>query len=246
MYREIKSILKTLIPKQFLFRHEPKLRFLLYQFYKGSALECRLCGKKLRKFVLLEDGEKLCPYCGSLSRTRRLWDILQTTGLLKEDISMLDFSPSRSFYRVLKKRIDVHYSSTDLSGDFISDFQYDITNIPVEAGTYDLIICYHILEHIPEDTKAMQELHRVLKSGGTCIIQTPFREGEIYEDPSIDNDQDRIKHFGQSDHVRIYSAAGLKDRLENTGFQVKLREFTDPEDKRFGYKSKEKVLICTK
>jgi SAM-dependent methyltransferase len=246
MYRGLKSILKTLIPKKVLFYHEPKFRFLLYQFYKGSAFECRLCGKKLRKFILLEDGEKLCPSCGSLSRTRRLWDFLQTTGLLKEGISILDFSPSRSFYRRMKNHTDIHYSSTDLSGDFISDFHYDITNIPVETGKYDLIICYHILEHIPEDLKATQELHRVLRSGGTCLIQTPFREGEIYEDPSINNDQDRIKHFGQNDHVRIYSAAGLKDRLVKTGFQVTVREFTEPDDNRFGYKSKEKVLICTK
>jgi SAM-dependent methyltransferase len=246
MYLELKSIFKTLIPKKFLFTHEPKFRFLLYQFYKGSTFECRLCGKKLHSFILLENGEKLCPSCGSISRTRRLWDILITASLLKEGISILDFSPSRSLYRVLKNRTDIHNSSTDLSGDFISDFHYNITNIPAEAGTHDLIICYHILEHIPEDMKAIQELYRVLKSGGTCIIQTPFKEGETYEDPSIDNDQDRIKHFGQKDHVRVYSAAGLKDRLVKSGFQVILREFSEPDDNRFGYKSKEIVLICTK
>src|SRR5690606_15351560 len=100
---------------------------------------------------------------------------------------------------------------TDLSGDFLSDFQYDITDIKVQNDQYHLIICYHVLEHIDNDYQAMNELFRVLKKDGTCIIQTPFKEGDIYEDASIINEHDRLIHFGQKDHVRIYSINGLKD-----------------------------------
>jgi len=245
MYTEIKRLIKSVIPKTFLFHYEPKFRLVLYQFYKGENYQCNLCNKTLRKFIIMEDGERLCPFCGSLSRTRRLWDIL-SSGYIKKGICILDFSPSRSLYRVLKNSAGISYSSTDISGDFLADFQFDITNIDAEKDTYDLIICYHILEHIERDMKAMQEIYRVMKKGGTCIIQTPFNIGDIYEDLSVATELERLKHFGQKDHVRIYSVGGLKDRLVRCGFQVTVRQFTDIEDNKFGFKEAEAVLICTK
>ena len=245
MYREIKQLIKTIIPKSMLFKHERKFRFLFYQFYKGVSFQCNVCNKKLRKFILLKDGDKLCPFCGSLSRTRRLWKII-TAEYLKKGISILDFSPSRSLYRVLKNIKGINYSSTDISGDFLSDFQYDITDINSGNDKFDLICCYHILEHIENDNQAMKELFRVLKKGGTSIIQTPFKEGDIYEDPTFDTATERLKHFGQRDHVRIYSANGLKDRLVKCGFHVTIKQFDEPEDNKFGFKAKEELLICTK
>ena len=112
------------------------------------------------------------------------------------------------------------YYSTDISGDFISDYQFNILKIDKRSEQFDLIICYHILEHIQDDIQAIKELYRVLKFSGTAIIQTPFKEGDNYENQSIINSQDRLKHFGQEDHVRIYSIEGLKSRLESCGFQV--------------------------
>jgi len=245
MYNQIKKLSKALFPKRILFKYEPKFRYVLYQFYKGVNFKCNVCDKKLSKFIHLKDGDKLCPRCGSISRTRRLYDILNT-GFLKEGINVLDFSPSRSLYRVFKSISSINYTSTNISGDFLSDFQYDIKDLRIENDKYDLIICYHILEHIDDDKKAMQELYRVLKKSGTCIIQTPFKDGDIYEDSSINNEIERLRHFGQEDHVRIYSANGLKDRLEQCGFIVKIKEFNDSENNRFGFKSNEKIILCTK
>ena len=245
MYNRIKKLLKALIPKRILFKYELKFRAVLYQFYKGDNFQCNVCDKKLSKFIHLADEDKLCPRCGSLSRTRRLFQLLNTA-FLKEGINVLDFSPSRSLYRVFKKTAGIRYTSTDISGDFLSDFQYNIKDLHIENDTYDLIICFHILEHIDDDNKAMQEIFRILKKSGTCIIQTPFKEGDIYEDSSINKEIDRLKHFGQEDHVRIYSANGLKVRLEQCGFIVTIKEFTDPENNRFGFKTNEKILFCSK
>ena len=245
MYKQVKKLLKIFIPKRILFKYEPKLRYVLYQFYKGENFQCNVCDTKLGKFIHLKDNDKLCPRCGSLSRTRRLFDILKT-GYLKKDISVLDFSPSRSLYRVFKSMESIHYTSNDISGDFLSDFKFDITDLGIENDKFDLILCYHILEHIDDDRKAMQELYRVLKNEGTCIIQTPFKDGDIYEDSSVISAIERLKHFGQKDHVRIYSANGLKDRFEQCGFMVTIKEFTDSKDNRYGFNSTEKILICTK
>ncbi len=245
MYREFKRLIKALIPKSALFKYEENFRLVLYQFYKGVDFQCNICNKKLRKFIQLEDGDSLCPFCGSLSRTRRLWNILNV-GYLKEGTGILDFSPSRSLYRVLKNIPGINYISSDLSGDFLSDVQFDITNINDKNDKYDLLICYHVLEHIDNDNQAMKEIFRVLKKGGTCIIQTPFKEGDIYEDPSVKKEQERVKHFGQSDHVRIYSVNGLKERLVKCGFLVTIMQFNEPKSNTFGFKAQENVLICTK
>ena len=95
----------------------------------------------------------------------------------------------------------------------------------------------------------MQELFRVLKEGGKALIQTPFKEGEIYENDAIISPEDRLRHFGQEDHVRIYSVSGLKRRLEKAGFALEDRNFVALEDDsalRLGLKETEIILIASK
>ena len=126
----------------------------------------------------------------------------------------------------------------------MADVTYDITKIPEKENTFDLILCYHILEHVIEDTKAMKELYRVLKPNGTVLIQTPFKEDEIYEDYTITSETNRLLHFGQEDHVRIYSVDGLKKRLESEGFSVSVKQFE--ENEYLGFSDKEIILFATK
>lgn len=144
------------------------------------------------------------------------------------------------------KRGHYHYLSSDLSGNFISEVSYDITQIEEKEESFDLIICYHILEHIEDDIRAMKELWRVIRKGGHCLIQTPFKNGDIYEDKNLTTPVEREKHFGQSDHVRIYSISGLKNRLEMAGFRVETRSFSEEENNYFGFRDMETVLVCYK
>ncbi|NJK87102.1 MAG: hypothetical protein HC906_15140 [Bacteroidales bacterium] len=85
-----------------------------------------------------------------------------------------------------------------------------------------------------------------MKSGGTAYIQTPFKEGDIYENPDVKTKEERLYHFGQDDHVRIYSVSGLKDRLEKCGFQADILEFNEDVNQRTGYKPNEKIIIARK
>ncbi len=242
MYNTIKNITKRLIPQRILFLLEPYFRLVFYfAFYRGNEHTCNICNKKVKSFL---SPLQICPACGSLPRNRRLWQILNEE-YLKKGITILDFSPSRCLYRKHKKN-NYHYTSTDLSNNFIADKRYDITNIPVANNSYDLIICYHILEHVIDDKKAMMELLRTLKPNGTCLIQTPFKEGNIYEDYSITSPVDREKYFGQDDHVRWYSADGLQQRLTNIGFVVEALHFKEQPENIYGFDGDEIVLICTK
>ncbi len=248
MYQKLKSIVRKILPKKLLFQLEPTLRKVSYPFYKGAAVSCNICEKGLKRFETLPDGDLLCPNCGSISRVRRLAILSET--VLKNGAKVLDFSPSRAFYRKLKQRKDIQYFPSDLSGDFISEFAFDITKIGAEdisfESYFDVIFCYHILEHILADSKAMEELFRVLAPDGKCFIQTPFKEGEIYEDDYITSETDRRIHFGQEDHVRIYSVEGLKARLIAVGFKVEILRFEKEENSFQGLNSKEVVLVCRK
>ena len=193
----------------------------------------------------LKNNDLLCPFCGSLSRNRRLWELIRGKNNLTGNI--LHFSPSRSLYRVFKKEKNVNYFSSDFENEFLADYKFDITNILQENNTFDTIICYHILEHIVDDKKAMSELYRVLKPNGNIFIQTPFKDGNTHEDFTIVSPQERIVYFGQEDHVRIYSVEGLKTRLESIGFKISVKTFNKQKtDSYLGYKSPETIIFGIK
>lgn len=243
MYNSLKNSVTRFIPKKLLFRIEPILRKYYAVTKQGSNHECVICDFKASDWVQLPNNDLLCPNCGSLARDRRLWQILKEQ-YIKSNIQVLDFSPSRPIYRNWKKEKNVNHIASDLSGDFMADVAYDITQIVEKENTFDLIICYHILEHVIDDVKAMSELYRVLKPNGTVLIQTPFKEGEIYEDYSITSEAERLLHFGQEDHVRIYSVEGLKTRLESVGFDVIVKRFE--RDTYLGFSANEIVILASK
>lgn len=224
MYVFIKKNLKKIIPRDFLFKNELFFRGFLIPFYTGKKYQCNICKKHWRKFIDLP-GDLLCPYCGSRSRTRRLYRLLQEKNALQGKV--LHFSPSRSLYRLLKKRTDFQYFSTDFEDEFLADYRLDIRDIDFPSGTFDTVVCYHVLEHIIEDEQAMREMFRVLKKDGQSFVQTPFKEGAIYEDYSITDEEEREKAFGQKDHVRVYSMEGLKKRLEKVGFTATILQFEE-------------------
>ena len=243
MYNSIKKSFTQFIPKKLLFGVEPFLRKCYAIFKQGNNHSCLICDFKASDWVHLSNNDLLCPNCGSLARDRRLWQLLKKQ-FINTEISILDFSPSRSLFRKWKKEKTINYIVSDLSGDFMADVAYDITQIPERDNQFDLIICYHILEHIINDVEAMKELYRVLKTNGTVIIQTPYKDGEIYEDYAITSEADRLNHFGQADHVRVYSVEGLKTRLENVGFVIKVKQFE--KDEYLGFSDKEIIIFATK
>ncbi len=99
------------------------------------------------------------------------------------------------------------------------DLRGDITAMPLADGCVDLLVCYHVLEHIPDDRAAMREIARVLAADGVGIVQVPWRPGTTTdEDPAAPPDE-RKRRFGLADHVRYYGD-DFEDRLVATGLQV--------------------------
>ncbi|MBK9566010.1 MAG: class I SAM-dependent methyltransferase [Saprospiraceae bacterium] len=124
--------------------------------------------------------------------------------------------------------------------------QVDLMNLKFKTNTFDLVICNHVLEHIDDDHKAIQEVYRVLKHNGKAILQVPicYNMKETYENDLIVTENERLLHFGQKDHVRIYGNDYFK-RLERVGFEIDLINIA-AQFPNFGLNPKENLVIGIK
>lgn len=245
MYIFFKNVVKKILPENALVRFEFFIRKVLSVFYIGKKVRCNVCEKNFSHFIQLENSDNICPRCGSLDRHRRLWQFIGREASFQPDHQILDFSPSRMLMKHFRK-LYPNYLSTDFQDNILTDKNYDITSISESDNTFDRIICYHVLEHIENDLKAMAELFRVVKPKGSVIIQTPFTEGATYENPAVITEADRLQHFGKEDHVRIYSVKGLKERLESVGFKVNVFSYHEEPDNIYGFKETEYILLAEK
>lgn len=238
---------RLVMGRRFLFRLEVPLRRLYSLAYLGHAFFCPVCEGHFSG-TIRRGNDKLCPRCGSLARHRRLIGILQSQyhEVLKKG-HLLDISPARSFRRAMIKRMGKRYRVSDLNTDHYADFRYDLAKDALPRGAYDLIICYHVLEHITDDRAAMANLYRAMKNGGVALVQTPFAaDGEHREDPSITGPQERLRAYGQEDHVRVYSTNTLAHRLKDAGFGTETIAYAENPDNPHMQLGKETMIICTK
>jgi SAM-dependent methyltransferase len=132
----------------------------------------------------------------------------------------LFFAPDWGVERWLRRRGRYHVITTDLGSPGV-DLRADITQLPLADGSFDLVLCSHVLEHVPDDARAIAELFRVLRPGGTALVQVPYESAadRTDEDPSITDPRERVRRFGQFDHVRLYGR-DLVERLGAAGFDV--------------------------
>ena len=169
----------------------------------------------------------LSPGTYSLERHRLMWLYLKNeTDFFTKPAKVLHIAPEQSFIKRFRKLKNLNYTTSDLESP-LADVKADICNLPFEDNSYDVIFCNHVLEHIPDDEKAMSELFRVMKPGGWGILQVPisYQRDVTYEDPTITSKEDRRREFGQYDHVRVYGLDYYK-RLEDVGFIVEQVDYT--------------------
>lgn len=212
------------IPRPLLIKASLWVKPLVAFYYKGNNFTDPIDGKSYRKFLPYGYKQQrenvLAPGTLSLERHRLLWLYLQQTDFFTVPKKVLHVAPEQCFYKLFRNQKNLEYTTTDLYSP-LADVKADICNLPFENNSYDVVFCNHVLEHIEDDKKAMQELHRVLKPGGLGIFQVPqdLSRATTYEDFSITDPKERQKHFGQYDHVRVYGKDYF-DKLRNAGFKV--------------------------
>jgi len=230
----LKTIFKfflNLFPRPLLIKLSYLVRPIIALFLKGNRFTDPIDGKSFRKFLPYGYGKQrenaLSPSTLSLERHRLLWLYLQDeTDFFTTQKKVLHMAPEQCFLPLFRKQKNLDYTTADLYSP-IADVKADICDLPFEDNTFDVVFCNHVLEHITDDTKAMQELYRVLKPGGMGIFQIPqeLSRATTFEDDTITDQKERARIFGQYDHVRVYGRDYF-DKLRSIGFNVEEVDYT--------------------
>ncbi|GGE12246.1 class I SAM-dependent methyltransferase [Psychroflexus salis] len=254
MKRIFKFIL-NIVPRPFLIRLSYWIRPFLILYYKGNKYQDPIDDKKFRSFLPYgyenQRENVLSPSTLSLERHRLLWLWLKNeTDFFKKTQKILHFAPEQAFYKRFKKMNHLDYVTTDLNSP-LADVKADICDLPFEENSFDCILCNHVLEHIPDDEKAMKELYRILKPKGMAILQIPqdLNRASTFEDDSIIDPKERARIFGQYDHVRIYGRDYF-EKLRKIGFIVEEVDYTDQlseqEIEKYRLPKGELIPVCFK
>ncbi|CAL2104902.1 Methyltransferase family protein [Tenacibaculum sp. 190524A02b] len=226
MKKLFKLILNT-VPRPLLIKLSYWVRPIITWWLKGNNFTDPIDGKSFKKLLPYGYGKQrenaLSPSTLSLERHRLLWLFLQNETdffTSNQKRKVLHIAPEQCFLKRFRNQKNIEYITSDLESP-IADVKADICDLPFKDEEFDIIFCNHVLEHIPNDTKAMQELYRVMKTNGFGIFQIPqdISRKTTFEDDSITDPRERAKIFGQYDHVRVYGLDYF-DKLRSIGFKV--------------------------
>ncbi len=227
---------------------------------------CTLCGKSVEAFLQTGiDSEATrnhkiigagirenarCPLCGEIDRYRWCYYVISKfTDMLHSKCSILHFAAESSLSNMISTNPDCNYVTADIQKNKCM-LAIDAIDNPFKDESFDYVIANHILEHIPDDRKALSEIYRVLKSNGMALVSFPIcTDQKTIEDDGTSSEDERLAKFGQKDHVRLYGT-DYKERLEAVGFTVEAKspkdELSEDEIIKFGYTADDIILILRK
>ena len=184
---------------------------------------CPICGWRGHRFGVSPGtvrDRSTCPRCASQQRHRHLWLWLtrETVLLSGRPLDVLHFAPEGGVERRLRAvSPPLRYRTADVATGPGIDLVLDLQRLALDDDSADVVLCSHVLEHVPNDAAALGELRRVLRPGGWGVLQTPVRGLETIEEQPGDDPELRLARYGQHDHVRVYGRDYL-DRLRAAGF----------------------------
>lgn len=242
-------------------------------FNIGNRKECYVCKKTFHHFGKFRSGSKglsdylknlkvvgsdvdnfMCHFCGSNDRTRHLFMYFYKLGLWGKfkGASIVHIAPEKTLSDRIKSLLPARYVMGDLLNTNEEHQKLDVTDLPFENGSIDILICNHVLEHVPEYKKALREIHRVLRVDGFAILQTPYSKllKKNFEEESINTDALRLFFYAQEDHVRFFSEKQFFQDLEEASFELKIARhsdlFSEKETIRYGVNRMEDLIRVVK
>lgn len=217
----------------------------------GWSVRCPFCGWRGSSFYdhpnLHVRPNCLCPRCYSKERHRLLYLYLRDrTPLFHCPLRLLEIAPGPYSFRLMRRLPRVQHITLDYA-DPLAKIRGDLQRLPFADRSFDLALCYHVFEHIPDDRQGMRELSRVLRDDGLALVQVPVLGGTTWEDPSITDPRERLRVYGQDDHMRNYGRDWTV-RLQEAGFAVTTEDYavTLPAEtrRRYGLEEHEIIYAC--
>lgn len=220
-------------------------------YFRGETYYCPICESHLRCFLRLHRPyHQFCPVCRSLQRFRLVWLFFNSryVQLGSKPERMLHIAPEEALAHRFRRVPGLDYLSADLHNPKAM-VKMDVSNIQYPENSFDIIYCSHVLEHVPDDRRALAEFYRVLRPGGYALLIVPILSSVTFEDPTITSPQERQRLYGQHDHVRSYGP-DFKERVEEAGFLVspyKTNDIaTEEQAERMGLGHAETLFLCRK
>ena len=214
--------------------------------------ECPICDAQFDEFAAItktRPRKAKCPNCGSAERHRLFWLLQKADGLLPEGGRMLHFAPEPWLIKPMSERYGLGYLCVDYEYPPY-DLKVDIQDLPFREGLFSGLICMGVLEHVPDDYKAMRELSRVLEPGGIDLIHVPlqFKTHASWREKL--GPVARKRTYGQYNHLRYYGL-DFADDLKANGFSE--TQIIAPYDRysaedivRFGLANTSRVVVARK
>lgn len=215
----------------------------------GTQVTCPCCERSFRRFARFHGVHDQCPGCGSLMRHRAILLYLRDhRGVAERGGDVLKVAPG-ALQRWLEEAPAVRLVTVDLDSPR-AGVHADITELPFDDDSFDLVICMHVLEHVPDDRRAIGEFFRVLRPGGWAVLQVPPDPVEAtVEDPTVTSPVERERRFDQYDHVRL-CGPDYADRIKAAGFTVTAVDPVEPLSaatrERFGVRTGEPFYLSEK
>jgi SAM-dependent methyltransferase len=176
---------------------------------------CNICGNKeeflnTKIFAKLElsvfRDKMYCPKCHSQERHRFIWEYLKANKHLINNKIVTHCSSEPCLENQIKKLTNFYFP-IDLNPSPYRQTQMDIQEMKFFSDSIDTFICSHVLEHVPDDNKAIKEISRILKKDGTALLLIPINGREHTTEFSTPNKKD-------FDHMRDYGYIDFMDKLK--------------------------------
>ncbi len=178
---------------------------------------CNICHWTGDQFQGLGHSESAtCPSCGAIARDRFVFLCLQQQVPAQPGLALLETSPrlGRDYRAAMRRWFD--YCASDFDDRaHRADLVLDLQDVDLPDDSLDVVVCSHVLEHVPDTDRALDELYRIIKPGGHLLLLVPVLQGQTAPptEPEFHDDTTEVFwRFGPD----------LTGRLAERGFDVRI------------------------
>ena len=225
----IKKYIKLFKINRFFFKRLSHIILNIFPLY----VQCLVCNWRGTKFF-----NGYCPICFSQAR-HRLLAYIQKIIILEPVRKILLIGPGPIEIILFKLFSNSRTKILNVKQTDFTDIVCDVTENKIKLNNYDLIIMWHVLEHIVEDQKAVENVFNMLKNGGIFLFSVPIYplgNKETYT-PKYSSLEDKIHKTGHPDHC-ICCGYDYPDRFTNLGFTklttISVRDFDQDITSKYG------------